>query len=322
MKRKKEKGPQEKKLFSSKKLIIISILVAAIVLGFVLSSVLLQTQEAEFSFEATIIDQLGEEFPNSEFNETGVVASILKSAGFNTSYHRSETIDVTFYKGLAKYNYGIIILRAHSATREGETIVDFFTSEKFNVNKYVSEQDNGLLTKGYYSWKPEEFYFAITPKFIENLDGCFPKSIVIAMGCNSLNKTCIEMAEAFIKKGAEAYIGWTGLVKPSHTDNETIRLLRSFLVENKTLSEAVDTVKLDPFYGSGMKYYPLGAGNLTISSLLVEVKGSATHQSAITLFEPIITVYIYRVTLKIRRISNMVYIKLACYFLYRFETVV
>lgn len=123
----------------------------------------------------------------------------------------------------------------------------------------------------------EKFYFAITPKFIENLEGRFPRSIVIAMGCNSLNKTCTEMAEAFIKKGAKTYIGWTGLVQPSHTDNETIRLLRKFLVENKTLSEAVGPIKHDPFYGSTIEYYPLGAGNLTISSLVAEVKNSSTH---------------------------------------------
>jgi len=313
MKKKRGKDLQEKKLFSNKQLIGISvILVTVIVLGFVLSSVFLQTQEVEFSFKAAIIDQLEEDFPNSDFSEEGVVASILENAGFNVSYHRSETIDVAFYKGLAKYNYGIIIIRAHSATRKDKTIVDFFTSEEFNVNKYVSEQDNSLLTSGYYSWKPEKSYFAIAPRFIEELEGCFPRSIVIAMGCNSLNETCTEMAEAFIKKGAKAYIGWTGLVGPSHTDNETIRLLRKLHVENKTLSEAVGPIKPDPFYRSRMEYYPLGAGNLTVSSLITEVNGSSNSQSAITFFEPITTVCIYRFAPKIRRILNLAYVKLAC----------
>lgn len=302
MKKRKEKTPQEKRLFSNKQLITISIsLVAIIVFGFLISSFLLQTQEAKFSLKAAIIDQLGKEFPNSKFNETGVVASILKSAGFNVSYHRSETINVAFYKGLAKYNYGIIILRSHSATRKDKTIVDFFTSEEFSEYDYVSEQDNGLLTRGYYSWRLEKFYFAVTPKFIENLEGWFPKSIVIAMGCNSLNKTCTEMAGAFIEKGAKAYIGWTGLVQPSHTDNETIKLLRKFLVENKTLSGAIDTLNRDPLYGSRVEDYPLEAGDLTIASLIREVKGSFNYQSVITLFESMIIVYIYKFAAKINK---------------------
>jgi len=279
MKRKKEKVKQEK-LFSNRQLIIISVVMATIiVLGFILYS--LQTQEVEFSLKAAIIDQLGEEFPSSDFNATGTVADILKDAGFNVSYHRSETINVAFYKGLVKYNYGIIILRTHSATREGETIVDFFTSEEYSANKYGDEQNNGLLTAGYYSWNPEELYFAITPKFIENLEGGFPKSVVIAMGCNSLNLTCTEMAEAFIKKGATIYIGWTGLVSPSHTDNETIKLLGGLLVENKTFSDAINSLKSDPLYRSKMEYYPPEAGNLTISDLITEANTHLTSKSAI-----------------------------------------
>jgi len=184
--------------------------------------------------------------------------------------------------------------------RKDKAIVDFFTSKKFSEHKYEDELNNGLLTKGYYSWKPGEFYFAITPKFIENLEGCFPKSIVIAMGCNSLNKTCKEMAEAFINKGAKAYIGWTGLVQPSHTDNETIKLLRMFLVKNETLNKAVKTVESDPLYKSTMDYYPLGAGNLTISSLIAEGKESLNHQTAVTLFEPILIVCVYKATPKTR----------------------
>jgi len=293
MKKRKEKILQEKKLFSNKHLIIISIaLISIVVLGLLLSSFLLQTREVEFSLKAAIIDQLGDEAQNSDFNETGVVANILKSTGFDVSYYESKTVSVNFYKGLAGYNYGIIILRSHSAAREGETIVDFFTSEEFNGDRHVSEQNNGWLTKGVYSWKPDKFYFAITPEFIKNLEGCFPKSIVIAMGCNSLNKTCTEMAAAFIEKGAKAYLGWTGLVQRSHTDNETVKLLRKLLVENKTLSKAVGTLDYDLLYRSRMDYYPLEAGDLKISSLIAETNGSSNHQSAVTFFKPMSAVCI------------------------------
>lgn len=281
MKRKKEQLPSEKKTLSNKKLMIASMtVVAVILLGFLLFQFFLQTPEVKFSFRAAIIDQLEGEISNPDFNETGVVSSILKDAGFNVSYHRSETIDVPFFKGLAKSDYGIIIIRAHSAQREDKTIVDFFTSERFNENEYVSDQQNGLLTQGYYLWKPEIYYFAITPKFIENLEGYFPKSVVIAMGCNSLNETCTEMAEAFIKKGAKAYIGWTGLVESSHTDNETVKLLKMLLKENKTIAEAVSNTSLVQYPPSKMNFYPSSEGNLTISDLIASAKGSAISQIA------------------------------------------
>jgi len=309
MRKRKQKIPQEKKLFSNKQLITISIALAAIiVLGFLLSGFLLQTQEVKFSLKAAIIDQLGEEFHNSDFNDTGIVANILENAGFNVSYHRSETVNVTFYKGLAKYNYGIIILRSHSATRKGETMVDLFTSEEFSEYEHVSEQENGLLTRGYYLWRPGEFYFAITPEFIENLEGCFPKSVVIAMGCNSLNATCTEMAEAFIKKGAKAYIGWTGLVQPSHTDDETINLLKMLLEKNKTIADAVSTILPDYHFlpKSEMDYHPQEVGSLKISDLIGEAKNSSNHQSAITLFEPVTMVCIRKFAPEIkRRILNL-----------------
>lgn len=49
-------------------------------------------------------------------------------------------------------------------------------------------------------------YFAFTPKFVKELEGTFPKSIIIAMGCQTLNKTVKQqMAEAFRLKGAKAY---------------------------------------------------------------------------------------------------------------------
>ena len=270
------------------------VIIATIVLGFLVFAFLLQTQEVKFSSKAAIIDQLGKDLPNTEFNET--VASLLESNGFNVSYHRSESVNVTFYKGLAKYNYGVIILRAHSALRKGETIVDFFTSEEYSEDKYVSEQDNGLLTIGKYSGENKS-YFAVTPKFIENLEGSFPKSIIIAMGCNSLNETCTEMANAFINKGAKAYIGWTGLVNSSHTDSETIKLLRRLLDENQTITDAVSTVSPDWsfFPPSEMKFYPLSAGNLKISDLMAEAKAIATLQSTFCNFEKGFRIYITNV---------------------------
>jgi len=275
VKRKEKQVKEEKKPFQNKRLAILSIaLIIVIVAGFLIYQFLMQTPEAEFSFKAAIIDQIGENLPSNptdahEFNET--VTAFLENAGFNVSYHKSKSITVNFYKGLAKYNYGLIILRSHSALREGETVVDFFTSEEFKEDYYKNEQDNGLLTRGNYTWLPGKFYFAITPKFIENLEGHFSKSIIVAMGCWSLKPNCEEMAEAFIKKGARAYIGWTDALSMEHSDDSTARFLRYLLVDNMTVSEATAKCNknLDPAgYHGKLSHYPSAIGNYKLSDFI------------------------------------------------------
>lgn len=246
MAKKKEATLKEtRKGFSSKKLLLISTFLALlIILSAIIHHVFWSSRnDFEFPLRAAIIDQVGADIPSSlremqSFNET--VSSLLKNAGFEVRYYGSESVTVNLYRRLAKENYGIIILRVHSAVRKEETLVDFFTSEEYRQHIYSKELNSGLLTLGNFSWLPKKYYYAITPKFVaEAVEGSFPGSIVIAMGCSSLKPEYEEMAHAFIQRGAKAYIGWTDVVSIIHSDNSTIRFLQQFLANNKTISEAV-----------------------------------------------------------------------------------
>lgn len=281
-KKRKEIPKEREQLPSKKQLILISIiLIFVIAIGSLISSLFLQASEVAFSLDAAIIDQLGQESPNPTFVEN--VTSILKNYGFNVNYH-NESLNVDFFKGLAKYNFGIIILRVHSAQREDNSTVDLFTSEEFADDKYRPELEDGLLTIGEYLYAPGEHYFTITSRFIENLEGRFPKSIVIAMGCWSLKPRCEQMANAFLKKGAKAYIGWTDVVLPQDTDNETLKLLKMLLIEDKPLGDAVSETRSYTYSGdhqtvkTQLNFYPQEASNLRISRLITEAKASITLQ--------------------------------------------
>jgi len=273
---------QKKEFFSNRRIAMLSVaLVAIIVLSFLIFRFFVQPSEVKFSFKAAIIDQIGETYPSStasakEFNET--VTNLLRNAGFSVFYYESKSVTVNFYKELAKNNYGLIILRAHSALRQNETLVDFFTSEEFREDAHIDERNCGWLTMGSFSWEPDKFYFAITPKFIENLEGYFPKSIIIAMGCNSMNKSCTEMAEAFMKKGAKAYIGWTSAVGMSYSDNSTMNFLRYFLAENMTINEAINKCNKIPdpegYYGK-LACYPSAIGSYKLPDFAADVVLSA-----------------------------------------------
>jgi len=262
---------------SKKQLVTVSIIVVFLIATVsVILFLYFQSSEVAFSLNAAIIDQLGGELPNPTFAEN--VTTILTMGGFNVAYY-NKTLNVDFFRGIAKNNYGIILLRVHSALREDAPTVDFFTSEPFNEYRHVQEQENGLVVEGIlnYSGVVKE-YFAITSKFIENLESKFPKSVVIAMGCWSLKPGLEQMANSFIEKGAKAYIGWTGMVGYLHTDNETVKLMKKLLIDNETLGEAIDDLKLepDPLYGSTMELYPLAARTIRISDLIAREKSPMT----------------------------------------------
>ena len=288
MTKKKKEIPQRKTHMPSKK----HLITISIVLTFIIASssiiffLFLQSSEVAFSLNAAIIDQLGESSPllsNSTFVER--VTNILKSQNFTVTYY-NQTLNVNFFRGLAKYNYGIIILRVHSALREDNSTVDLFTSEKYASGKYQWEKDHGLIVVGEYLYRPKEYYFAITSLFINNLAGRFPKSIIIAMGCWSLKPKREQMAKAFLDKGAKAYVGWNETVLPKDTDYETAKFLEMFLGENKTLASAVDLtgrhIYHDPSVNktvtSRMDFYPPlpSVGDLKISDLIAETKGFKT----------------------------------------------
>jgi hypothetical protein len=267
-----------------KKLIVLSLIcIASLAVGSILFFFLRQSS-AVFSLNAVIIDQLSEDFSNPTFVEN--ITATLENYDFNVTYYNYTRTDVEFFKGLAKGNYGIIILRVHSALRENAPIVDFFTSERFSEQKrygeYSRDCDEGLLVKGIlnYSGIVKE-YFAITPKFVERY-GVFPKSIVIAMGCWGFNSSLRQMAEAFQHKGAIAYVGWSGMVTVSHTDNETAKLMWRLLFENKTLDEAVNKAKRDMETGSFLRYYPESTANLKLYDLIKEAKASGASASLTT----------------------------------------
>ncbi|MGB9778973.1 MAG: hypothetical protein ACPLW8_06160 [Candidatus Bathyarchaeales archaeon] len=277
---KKKKRVEEKKLaFSQKQLI-----AASIVLSLIIATALIifasRLTDVPFSLNAAIIDQLGESDPlmaNYTFVEN--IENLLKSRGFDVTYY-NESLDVNFFKGLTKLNSGIIILRVHSALRNDNSTVDLFTSEEYSGGKYKQEKQQDLVVIGQYLYTNEtKSYYAITHKFIENLEGSFPKSIVIAMGCWSLKPECRQLAEAFIKKHAKAYIGWTSAVLSKDTDQDTITFLERLLIQNKTLKDAIADLKhtyydpkLNQTIVTRMNFYPPSESDLRISTLLAEVK--------------------------------------------------
>ena len=207
---------------------------------------------------AAIIDGLSTMYENNTFWWTA--RDILKKAGYTTYYYQGGADTVSFYKNISTFNFGILIFRVHSAVNPANGQLAVFTNEKWSDSKASTTYLFDILNDRLARVRVEEnstSYFGITPNFVEAY-GRFDNAIVIVMGCDSLRTN--SMAYAFVQKGAKAYIGWDGPVTPQYIDRATINFLEHLLLEDKTISEAVEaTIKEvgnDPDYGSSLRCYP------------------------------------------------------------------
>jgi len=215
---------------------------------------------------AAIVDQLSLTFPNPSFAETAT--NTLEQAGYEVEYYPGEEVTVDFYRSLPTHGYDLIVLRVHSGlTREisGEEAtpreyVSLFTGEPFTEGEYRREIGGGRVgVATYYEGGPQ--VFGISPKFIESsMKGRFDATTVILMGCDGLRSH--ETAEAFLQKGAKAFVSWSGPVSATHTDAATERLLEKLLIEGLPVGDAVTQtaaeVGPDPSYGSRLLVQPSG----------------------------------------------------------------
>jgi len=247
-----------------------SVLVFALVYAFLNLSQ--PTVNRDDSSKAAIVDQLNPSYPNSTFWLTA--NSMFRKAGWLMHYYVGGAINdnVDFYRTLPQHGFRIIILRVHAALNPETGTLALFTSEEWDDSKaattYTSDFDlfdmrNNRLAKVAVT-QNSTAYFGITPNFVKAMKGTFQNSIVIMMGCDGLANT--KMAEAFVEKGAKAYVAWTGPVSASHTDAVTEQLLMRLISEKKTIGTAItetsDALGKDPVYDSIISCYPASAGEL------------------------------------------------------------
>lgn len=221
------------------------------------------------SHRAALVDQVGAKFPNETFVRTTTQA--LEDSGFEVDYYSSDNVTVSFYRNMPSLNYGLIILRVHSSATNPDNTqgpVTIFTSERYDKNKHVQEQSADRLAIVSFSQADLEkgiSYFGINPSFVEkSMNGRFRNTTVVMMGCEGLSNTL--MAQAFIARGAQVYIGWDRAVTVDYADSATTRLLELCLTTNQTLRENVREIFIqigwDPSFQTLLLFYPLEAGSI------------------------------------------------------------
>jgi hypothetical protein len=212
---------------------------------------------------AAIVDQLSLTSPNQAFVQEAT--SMLEGAGYAVDYYPGEQVTIEFYQDLPRHHYQVVVLRVHSArfqTDDGiltdEAVL--FTGEPYDRQRYVAERKAGILARArYFLTNPPGYFFGVRAKFVEaRMKGNFEGATVILMGCDGLRSN--TMAEAFVRKGAGAFISWDDLVSTDHTDAATERLLQHLVVDKLGTQESVTRTMTeigpDPSYGSKLLVYP------------------------------------------------------------------
>lgn len=252
---------------------LVFILLVIIVSAYFAYAYLNQPQNLTSSYpKAAIVDHLSLSMSNPAFIK--IVTDTLKSAGFAVDYYPPRKVTVDFYRNLPTHDYDLVIFRTHSAIYglDEEVGVGLYTSEPYSTTKYVLEQLDDRFMIGIYPDDGLE-YFGILPNFVKySMIGEYRNTTIIMMGCDGLRNTVT--AQAFVEKGAKAYISWSGPVSVGHTDQATTQLLKHLITENQTVKNSVEQtneeVGADPSYESQLLYYPLEAGEQTIENIKSE----------------------------------------------------
>ncbi|MCJ7511220.1 MAG: hypothetical protein MUP14_10115 [Dehalococcoidia bacterium] len=217
--------------------------------------------------KAAIVDQLDLTQPNPDF--VASATSILEQAGYTVDYFPGEQVTVDLYRNLPTHDYDLIILRVHSGISEETDVttgektkreyVALFSGEPYRQDKYPQEPIGRLGKAEYYEGAPP--LFGVGPDFITySMRGSFDKTLIVLMGCDGLRSP--RTGQAFLDKGASAFVGWSESVSASHSDAATLRLLEKLLVNGLPLADAVAQtaaeVGRDPSYGAELRVLPDG----------------------------------------------------------------
>ena len=210
--------------------------------------------------KAAIVDQLSTFRENEDFVVN--VTKELEVYGFEVDLYQGNNITVDFYRGLSGRGYKLIVLRSHSGILEGEEQTYYkttlFTNEEFDWKKHQFEVlDDRLFMASIAEGYP--WVFSISQKFIsKSMTKEFDDTVIIMMGCSGIYLT--DLAEAFVDKGASAYLAWDASVDLHYVDEATPYLIGQLCSGQATIKEAVDStmdvIGPDPKYEAELKYYP------------------------------------------------------------------
>ena len=193
-----------------------------------------------------VYDQLIDVPSFMDFEEE--VLAIFKGR-IDVDYLSGAEVDV----GMLKHGPGssdLAVFRVHSGVFDNRTWL--FTGEGYSETGHVMDQLKGLVHIARCS-STSELVFAVGPEFIREYWGDLDGTVIILMGCESMDDT--ELADEMIVKGASAVVGWRGPVSIDESDEVALMLLE-VLVSGSSVGEAVELVNAELGLGGRLVFHP------------------------------------------------------------------
>ena len=229
---------------------------------------MVQTDE----LKCVIVDHLYNLQPNPGFIER--VTNEFEKTGFTVDVYRGDEITVDFYRQLPSHGYKLIIFRVHAGLLENEIRMKdkiwLFTNEPYSRMRYYMMQLRDQVASASTSIDGDAV-FAISSKFVTDIMRYnFDNTVIINMGCAAFYSD--DLANAFTRRGASAYLGWDASVGLSYVEEATIALVQKLCTEEMTITQAVSSIMEeigpDPNNNAFLKYYSPENADKTLKQIV------------------------------------------------------
>jgi hypothetical protein len=189
------------------------------------------------------------------FNEGPALVTALNNSAldFSITYLRNQQATVAALQGMTQY--GLVVLATHGSG--GEWILTGQVATAQGNQTYAALLKDGQLgtftnitigTTGSTATTKATVY-AATSKFVANLPGTFPQSLVVNNSCES-TKTA-KLSSAFLAKGAQTYFGHSEIVMSGFAVDRVVELIGGMLVEGlPPVKDVFVPGQVDPPYGA------------------------------------------------------------------------
>ncbi len=217
---------------------------------------------------AAIIDQLSISHPNPALIE--LLKDQLQHSGFEVMIFNGEEITVDLYRRLPEYGFHFILFRAHSDLSDDIDKTVIYTNEPYHTYKYPYCQFNDMVACAR-TVENAAAHFSVSSNFISAFNpDSFQRCLVMVMGCASLREP--DMAQAFVDKGALAYVGWHASVSLNHLDETTLVMVDKLCGEGLSVADSVkETIEekgVDSDYKAFPLYYSISGGYYRLQEIV------------------------------------------------------
>lgn len=163
------------------------------------------------------------------FNEGPDLEAMLEASAleFDITYLSNQEATVEALENLT--DYGLVVMATHGASGRHLLTGEVATEEK--REQYDAQRQAGQITvftnieidEDEEGAAISEDVFGVTDLFIDDLAGTFPQSLIVNNSCESTKRE--DLADAFLAKGAETYMGHSEIVNSDFAVDRVLELI-------------------------------------------------------------------------------------------------